>query len=100
MLAVFGWLAEWFAEPGFRGCAWINAHGELGPSSAAVLAEVRAHKRAFRAQIARWAEATGLPVADGVHLLAEGAMVTAGIDADPSPAHHARQAAATLLGSV
>ncbi|MGC4951437.1 TetR/AcrR family transcriptional regulator [Streptomyces sp. DT224] len=99
VLAVFDWLALWFARPGFRGCAWINAHGELGTTSPAVLAEVREHKRAFRAQIAAWADATGAPVADPVFLLAEGAIVTAGITGDPTPAGHARSAAATLLGT-
>ncbi|GAA2439217.1 TetR/AcrR family transcriptional regulator [Streptomyces macrosporus] len=99
VLAIFDWLAEWFAEPGFRGCAWINAFGELGPSSEAVLAEVRSHKRAFHDQIARWVHATGLPVAEPVSLLAEGAIVAAGISGDPAPARHARAAVATLLGT-
>ncbi|SDK22096.1 transcriptional regulator, TetR family [Actinopolyspora mzabensis] len=98
VLAVFDWLADWFAEPGFRGCAWINAHGELGSSSEAVLAEVRSHKRAFREQLAEWVGATGAPVAEQVFLLVEGAIVTAGISGDPEPARHARAAAAALLG--
>lgn len=98
VLAVFDWLAAWFAEPGFRGCAWINAHGELGSSSEPVLAEVRAHKRAFHDQLAAWVRATGAPVAEPVFLLAEGAIVTAGITGDPAPARHARAAVETLLG--
>lgn len=99
VLAIFDWLAEWFAEPGFRGCAWINAHGELGPSSEAVLAEVRSHKQAFHDQIAVWVHATGLAVVEPVFLLAEGAIVAAGISGDPAPARHARAAVATLLGT-
>ncbi|WP_251094621.1 TetR/AcrR family transcriptional regulator [Streptomyces sp. Caat 7-52] len=98
VLAVFDWLAAWFAEPGFRGCAWINAHGELGSSSEPVLAEVRSHKRAFRDQLTAWVSATGIPVAEPVYLLAEGAIVTAGIDAGPEPAEQARAAVETLLG--
>lgn len=98
VLAVFDWLADWFAEPGFRGCAWINAHGELGSSSPAVLAEVRSHKRAFREQVDEWVRAAGVPAAaDGVFLLAEGAIVTAGISGDPAPARQARSAVAALL---
>ncbi|MGW4892917.1 TetR/AcrR family transcriptional regulator [Kitasatospora sp. NPDC004240] len=97
VLAVFDWLAGWFAEPGFRGCAWINAFGELGASSEPVLAEVRSHKQAFHDQIALWVHATGRPVAEPVFLLAEGAIVTAGITGDPAPAHHARTAAEALL---
>ncbi|GAA2204183.1 MULTISPECIES: TetR/AcrR family transcriptional regulator [Streptomyces] len=99
VLAVFDWLAAWFAEPGFRGCAWINAHGELGTSSEPVLAEVRAHKRAFHDQLAAWVRATGVPVTEPVYLLAEGAIVTAGITGDPAPAQQARAAVASLLGA-
>ncbi|QLH25440.1 TetR/AcrR family transcriptional regulator [Streptomyces sp. Rer75] len=99
VLAVFDWLAEWFAQPGFRGCAWVNAHGELGSSSEAVLSEVRSHKQAFHDQIAMWVHATGVPVVEPVFLLAEGAIVTAGISGDPVSARHARAAVATLLGT-
>ncbi|WP_019632945.1 TetR/AcrR family transcriptional regulator [Actinomadura atramentaria] len=99
VLRVFEWLADWFAEPGFRGCAWINAHGELSPSSPAVLAEVRSHKQAFHDQITEWVRATGARQAEPIFLLAEGAIVTAGITADPAPAHHARTAAAALLNA-
>ncbi|WP_333763632.1 TetR/AcrR family transcriptional regulator [Streptomyces sp. IBSBF 2390] len=99
VLAVFDWLAGWFGEPGFRGCAWINAFGELGSSSEPVLAEVRSHKQAFHDQLAAWVRATGVPVAEPVFLLAEGAVVTAGLSGDPSPAAHARTAVESLLAS-
>ncbi|MFI0724213.1 TetR/AcrR family transcriptional regulator [Streptomyces sp. NPDC021224] len=99
VLAVFDWLARWFAEPGFRGCAWINAFGELGSSSGPVLAEVRAHKRAFHAQVAAWTAAAGI-AAEPVCLLAEGAMVMAGITGDPAPARQARAAAGALLDAA
>ena len=36
LLAVFDWLEQWFGEPDFRGCAWINGYGELGAVSSAV----------------------------------------------------------------
>ncbi|MFC9431314.1 TetR/AcrR family transcriptional regulator [Streptomyces sp. NPDC056987] len=100
VLAVFDWLAEWFAQPGFRGCAWVNAFGELGASSEAVLAEVRAHKQAFHSQIAAWVHATRVPATEPVFLLAEGAMVAAAIGGDPAPARHARAAVAQLLGTA
>ncbi|MEU5383507.1 TetR/AcrR family transcriptional regulator [Kitasatospora cineracea] len=100
LLAAFDWLGRWFAEPGYRGCAWINAFGELGPSSPAVLAEVRAHKAAFHAQLADWSRAAGLADPAPVHLLAEGAIVTAAIDADPAPARRARAAVEVLLDAA
>ncbi|GAA4888936.1 TetR/AcrR family transcriptional regulator [Streptomonospora salina] len=96
--AVFDWLGRWFAEPGFRGCAWINAHGELGSSSPAVLDEIRAHKQAFHDQIAEWVRATGSPAVEPVFLLAEGAVVTAGVTGDTAPAEEARAAARHLIG--
>jgi AcrR family transcriptional regulator len=98
VLALFDWLHAWFSEPGFRGCAWINIHGELGPASQAVLDEVRSHKKAFRDQIAAWTpEAGTADTADAVYLLAEGAIVTAGISGDPEIAREARDAARLLL---
>lgn len=97
VLAVFDWLEQWFAEPSFRGCAWINAYGELGPASPAVLDEVRAHKKAFHDQIKTWVAATGDVPHEPVCLLAEGAIVTAAIAAHQQPAWDARVAVEILL---
>ncbi|HVW31462.1 MAG TPA: TetR/AcrR family transcriptional regulator [Acidimicrobiia bacterium] len=99
ILAVFDWLGEWFAEPGFRGCAWINSHGELGGVSADVARLAREHKTAFRTFLAVLVAAAALPdgMTDELLLLAEGAMVTAGIFNTTTPAAQARHAAETLL---
>jgi AcrR family transcriptional regulator len=99
LLAVFDWLARWFAEPGFRGCAWINGFGELGAVSPEVVAAARAHKAAFRDYLRGLAADAGLPaeMADQLTLLAEGAMVTAGIFGTPEPAAQARAAAHALI---
>ncbi|MEU0726569.1 TetR/AcrR family transcriptional regulator [Streptomyces sp. NPDC006140] len=99
ILAVFDWLGGWFGEPDFRGCAWINAYGELGATSARVAAQVRAHKRAFREYLDSLVAAAGLPAALGgqLFLLAEGAMVTAGVTRSAGPAAEAREAARLLL---
>jgi AcrR family transcriptional regulator len=100
ILAVFDWLETWFGEPGFRGCAWINAYGELGATSERVTRQVRAHKRAFRDYLAGLVADAGLPAAltGPLFLLAEGAMVTAGITGTAAPAGEAREAARLLLG--
>ena len=102
LLAVFDWLAEWFAQPGFRGCAWINAFGEAGGTSHAVAAQVREHKRRFADQLSKWvADAQYAPeLAEQLFLLAEGAMVTAGIRGSAQPAHTARHAATVLLATA
>jgi AcrR family transcriptional regulator len=97
--AVFEWLREWFREPDFRGCAWINSYGELGATSERVLAQVRAHKQAFKGYLAGLVADAGLPapLAGQLYLLAEGAMVTAGIEATAEPAEQAGRAAVLLL---
>lgn len=99
VLAVFDWLGAWFREPGFRGCAWINGFGELGAVSEAVVRQVRSHKRAFADYVAALVADAGLPVELGPQLvlLAEGAMVTAGILGTDAPAAQARTAAEALL---
>ncbi|MEU6776033.1 TetR/AcrR family transcriptional regulator [Streptomyces sp. NPDC046759] len=100
--AVFDWLEEWFGESGFRGCAWINAYGELGGTSASVAEQVRAHKEAFRDYLASLVDDAGLPaaLAGPLFLLAEGAMVTAGITGSTRPAAEARAAARTLMAAA
>lgn len=97
VLSIFDWLEHWFAEPDFRGCAWINAYGELGSTSPAILAEVRAHKHAFREQIATWVEAAANVPAEPISLLAEGAIVTAAITGDTKAARPAQAAAKALI---
>lgn len=99
ILAVFDWLGEWFCEPGFRGCAWINSHGELGAVSTAVAEHARRHKTAFKGYLGQLVADAGFQPAltDQLALLAEGAMVEAGIFATPSSASHARAAAEALI---
>lgn len=99
VLGVFDWLDAWFGEPGFRGCAWVNAYGELGATSQAVAEAVREHKDAFHAYVSGLARDAGAsdPLADAVWLLAEGAIVSAAIAPDAQVAARAREAAAALL---
>ncbi|MCD7438072.1 TetR/AcrR family transcriptional regulator [Streptomyces lincolnensis] len=101
VLAVFDWLERWFGEEGFRGCAWINSYGELGATSERVAAQVRAHKRAFADYLTSLVTAAGHPaaLAGPLFLLAEGAMVTAGITGSTRPAAQAREAARSLLAA-
>lgn len=101
-LAVFDWLHRWFSEPGFRGCAWINAFGELGAVNAAVAAEVRRHKRAFlRLMIDALAgDGYSRETAKTLFLLVEGAIVTAAIQRSVTPATEAKAAARVLLAAA
>ncbi|MCP2331363.1 MULTISPECIES: hypothetical protein [Actinoalloteichus] len=65
-----------------------------------MLAEIRSHKQAFHDQIAEWVRTAGSSVVEPVVLLAEGAIVTAGVSGDPAAARHARRAVARMLGMV
>lgn len=102
LLAVYGYLEDWFCSDGFRGCAFINAFGELGGTNPEVAAIVRAHKASFQEYMAALVAETGAPAALAAQLsiLAEGAQSTAAISADPQAAVHARRAAEVLIDAA
>jgi AcrR family transcriptional regulator len=99
ILAVFDWLFQWFSEPDFRGCAFINSFGELGATSPAVAGIAHFHKDQFRQYLAGLVAAANRParLTDYLVLLAEGAMTTAAITGSAEPARQARDAAHILL---
>ncbi|PXY25341.1 TetR family transcriptional regulator [Prauserella sp. PE36] len=103
-LAVFDWLHAWFAEEGFRGCAFINSFGELGATSPRVAGVDRAHKDALRAYLRGLTAALDVAdpdaLADQLLTLVEGATVIAAMSGDPSAAHTAKAAAKTLLAAA
>lgn len=102
LLAVYDYLATWFAEDTFRGCGFINAFGELGPTSPEVAAYAREHKRSFQAQLAQLVADAGVDpaLAPQLAILAEGAQTTAAIEGSPAAATHARRAAETLIAAA
>ncbi|MEU7165450.1 TetR/AcrR family transcriptional regulator [Streptomyces morookaense] len=103
ILAVYDWLERWFAEPGFRGCAFVNSFGELGAGSPAVAAAARAHKEAFCLWLTGLAAEAGAEGAAAdrlgrqLALLAEGAIALAALSGTVAPARQAQEAAGTLL---
>ncbi|MFF3559668.1 TetR/AcrR family transcriptional regulator [Streptomyces sp. NPDC002574] len=101
VLAIFDYLDEWFHEPDFRGCPWMNVYGELGPTNAVVAAEVHHHQRAFRALVTGIVAASGYTpaVANAVYLLVEGSVATAAVQHSASPAREARCGAEMLLAN-
>ena len=102
LLAVYGYLEDWFCSDGFRGCAFINAFGELGGTNPDVALIVREHKASFQEYMAVLVAETGAPatLAAQLSILAEGAQSTAAISADPRAAGHARQAAEVLIDAA
>jgi AcrR family transcriptional regulator len=108
VLTVFDWLGEWFAEPGFRGCAFTNSFGELGADSGPVAAIAAAHKSEFRAVFVglvrdlsaehpRKSGAVAPELGEQLYLLAEGAITAAAITGDLKTAASAKAAARTLM---
>ncbi|MGW7103953.1 TetR/AcrR family transcriptional regulator [Streptomyces sp. NPDC054838] len=95
--AVFDWLARWFAEPDFRGCAFLNAYGELGTGPAAVLDVVRRHKAELRTLLTELTGPGRGELAEQLLILVEGATAVAALDPGPDPARRAREAAVVLL---
>jgi AcrR family transcriptional regulator len=99
VLGVFDYLYEWFTEPDYRGCPFVNAFGEMGAGSRRVSEAVEEQKRAFEAFLSELVRAAGWspPLGTHLYLLANGAMVAAAIRRSPEPAREARAAALSLL---
>jgi AcrR family transcriptional regulator len=102
LLAVYGYLEDWFCTDDFRGCAFINAFGELGGTNPEVAAIVRDHKASFQEYMAGLVTDAGAPasLAAQLSILAEGAQSTAAISADPQVAVQARHAAEVLIDAA
>ncbi|KUL38528.1 TetR family transcriptional regulator [Streptomyces sp. NRRL F-4489] len=101
VLAVFDWLAAWFATPDYRGCAFLNAYGELGATAPHIARAARDHKRALRAYLTDLVRPLGHPdptqLAAQLALLIDGAITEAALSATPHAATTARAAAESLL---
>jgi AcrR family transcriptional regulator len=95
VLAVFDWLHQWFSEPGFRGCAFINSYGELGATSTAVAGIARHHVAELKIYVRGLVGTEEL--AEQILALIEGATTLAAVRNDPSAAWPAKAAAKALI---
>jgi len=103
LLGVFDVLGELFVEPGFHGCAFLNASAEAGPGSPIleVTDEYRAWVRTLFTDLAREAGvAQPANLARQLVLLYDGAGICARMDADLGAAAVARVVAAALLDAA
>lgn len=103
LLAVFEAQAEMFAEPTYRGCAFVAASAEAQPGDQIEQASA-AYRGWLRQLLTDLAEAAGASdpamLARQLQLLYDGAGVAARIDHDPSAAKFSRAAAEVLLDAA
>jgi AcrR family transcriptional regulator len=100
LLGVFDVLGESFADPGFRGCAFVNASAEARPGSPIVEAadEARAWERALFVELGETAGAVDPDLlAEQLLQLYDGAQIAARMDRNPAAAATAARAAAAAL---
>lgn len=103
LLAVFDAQAALASQPDFRGCAFISASAEAPPGG---LIEHAAddYRTDIRALFTRLAEQAGVPEPDALarqlHLIYDGAGISAHMDHDPTAPVGARAAAASLLDTA
>jgi AcrR family transcriptional regulator len=103
LLGVFDVQGLSFAEPGFRGCAFISASAEARPGSTVegVAGEYRAWVRALFLDLAQEAGVTDPErLARQLVLLYDGAGISAWMDRDPTAAIAARTVAAALVDAA
>jgi len=92
-----------FAEPGFRGCAFVGASAEApeGSSVEQVAEDYRAWLRSLFLDLAKEAEARNPEqLARQLMLLYDGAGISAWMDHDPSAAKAARAVATALVDAA
>ncbi|HEY4369195.1 MAG TPA: TetR/AcrR family transcriptional regulator [Steroidobacteraceae bacterium] len=103
LLGVFDAQSDLFAEPTFRGCAFVRASAEMRPESSAkgVCENSRAWLRTLFTDLAKDAGANEPEsLARQLLLLYDGASISAQMDGDRSAAATARAAASILLDAA
>ncbi len=99
VLGIFGYLEECFEDEGWRGCAFINGHAELGRQDPDIAALAREHFLDIERHLTLVCQRGGMPahVAQGLSLLIEGARVESAVQRSAQPARSARLTAAMLM---
>ena len=105
LVVLFDVLRRWISGdapgPTFCGCTFINAAAEFGDPANPVHRAARTHKHKLRAIIAGIAEAAGARNPDSIaarlHLLIEGAIVTAQVTGEIGAVDHAKDIARMVI---
>jgi AcrR family transcriptional regulator len=102
LLGVFEAQGELFAEPGFRGCAFVSASAESPGEAVSQAAD--GYRGWVRGLLTGLARAAGAPdperLGRQLHMIYDGASLSARMDRDPSSAGAARAAAEELLDAA
>ena len=101
LLAAFDAIGEWAAQPGYRGCAFLNTAAEvteIGDPHRAIIAD---HKRELIVYLAGLARASGYrrtrELAESIAVLIDGAIVGSAALSSRRPVTAARRAAVSVL---
>jgi AcrR family transcriptional regulator len=100
LAAVFDALGRWYAEPGFRGCAIVNAatqHHHAGPARAVAARHLERHLELLTGIAARAGAVDPTALGRQLLMLVEGATVMADHRGAADAARQAQHAALTLL---
>jgi len=99
ILGIFSYLEQCFADEGWRGCAFINGHAELGRQDPVIAALAVEHFRDVEHHLALLCARADMPVhiAETLSLLVEGARVESAVQGSAKPARSARLGAAMLM---
>lgn len=99
LLAIFDVFDEWFHQPDFEACSFVNVLLELGPNHPAGKASVK-HLANIRLFVQQLAVAAGIPNAQEFalswHILMKGSIVEAA-EGDPQAARRAQRMARMLI---
>ncbi|MDZ4791438.1 MAG: TetR/AcrR family transcriptional regulator [Hyphomicrobiales bacterium] len=101
LLAIFDRLEEWFADPDYFGCPFINAVGEHDKFDDAIRNIALTHKKLVLSKVIMLATDAGIsdPIgaAHQIAVIIDGAIVAALITRDPLIARAAKQAAKAVV---
>ncbi|SHH48797.1 TetR/AcrR family transcriptional regulator [Pollutimonas bauzanensis] len=101
LLSMFPALRRWFASDDFRGCAFINAAGEIGGAASPIRAVCRLHKQGLLDYVRQLALACRVDdpeeTARQLLVLIDGAITVALVTGDASIADSAERMAGRLI---
>ena len=104
VLALFDVLADWFEDPGFAGCMFINATAEFAEHDNPIHRVAAEHKRLLASHVHSEVTGTGVDdpeeVTDQLMILVEGAIVRAHTSGRGDAAMRARRMAEVILADA